>query len=63
VTAKKAKKRFARDVQALTGRSFLSAMNLLNTWTKEGINWNDGIASLSRGANVVEDADDASRKE
>ena len=63
MTAKNAKKRFARDVQALTGRSYQSACNLLNRWTSEGINWNDGIASLSRDANVVEDADDASRKE
>jgi hypothetical protein len=49
------KKRHARDIQALTGRSCCSALNLMRAWKAEGKNLQEEIEKLASEANARED--------
>lgn len=55
MTAKRGEKQAARDVQALTGRSYQSSLTLVRSWTAAGLRWDAEIAKIAAVQNDRED--------
>ena len=55
MSRKSAEKTNARDVQALTGMSYQSALQLVRKWKEEGKQAREEIAKLAELANRSED--------